>query len=369
MKNKFYVVFILVLTLIACNKDNIDQISPDHSELIKSKNGILIFTDQNHLNQTLSQVLQMSPNDRDTWEKKYKFKSAQSIFEDVVLANSEIDAYYESLPEEELDAIDLGTVPEYSELYYKYLNAGVIIDDNSNNEEDTYRLNLADQSFAPICNVNGMFMVGDTLYNIAPNKIKYWINGDVNNPTKLIGTSEETDEIKFIVRAPKLKGSIDNGDDLIMTYQDFNKRRIKFETWKFETWQHLGDGTVWQYKYDIRVVSRKKNWLGSWKYNNTDIHFKGKWNGEIKYYDPINLGARWHYFSGHYPSNYPNYFNVNYSNVQVAVGVSGSQTGTYGSTWNISMTNDAQIGDVSIYDIDWIAYGHEWTHVATVKSK
>ena len=373
--NKIFLLLIATaMMIISCNDQAIDDVEPSSKvlepKLVKSKNGILVFNDQTQLNETLNRLLQMTNNEINEWEKKHNFVSAQTIFENIVTADSEIDAYYESLTEEEQNALDKKTIIKHSDLFYKYLDDEMIVDYEQSDKEDTYRLNLADESYAPICNSRGIFMVGDTLFQIASNKIKYWVNGDVNQTARLINAEEETDEIKFIVRQARLKGSlIENQDYTRTTGYSGSKRKISFETFRFETWKHLGDGTVWQYKYDIKVVSRKKNWLGKWKYNNTDIHIRGNWSGEVKYYDPVYLNSRWLYFNSSWPANYPNWYNVNYSNVRFAVSINSGATGTYDSKWNLSLTNSEEIADISLTSVDWIAYGHEWHAKATVKTK
>ena len=248
--NKIFLLLIAIaMMIISCNDQAIDDVERSSKvlepKLVKSKNGILVFNDQTQLNETLNRLLQMTNNEINEWEKKHYFVSAQTIFENIVTADSEIDAYYESLTEEEQNALDKKIIKKHSDLFYKYLDDEVIVDYEQSNKEDTYRLNLADESYAPICNSRGIFMVGDTLFQIASNKIKYWVNGNVNQTARLINAEEETDEIKFIVRQANLKGSlIENQDYTRTTGYSGSKRKISFETFRFETWKHLGNGTV-----------------------------------------------------------------------------------------------------------------------------
>ena len=193
-------------------------------------------------------------------------------------------------------------------------------------------------------------------------EVKEWINGDINNLDKLIKTEKLTEDIKiWILQESGLKSTFNpNPITSGWTYKD-SKIRIKLDVY-FETWQYLGDGTIWKYKHYVNVKSQKRNWRGKWKYNTTDMFIKGKWDGRIDYEDPEYLYTRWKYFSATYhPSYYPSYYHIIASDFYSSISILYGIIGPYPTTWNILYTVNGErvrILNISIYHLNWEAIGH-----------
>lgn len=361
-KINFSVALITMTILNSCsNNDNMEVKPTKAQKEVKAINNVLVFENDAQLNKTIIELLDKSIEKRKQWEAKKGFTSIQTIFDDIVQSEEDMDNYYSSLSEEEQNALDKTKIDPHSKLYYKYLNKGVIkkvVDPEDQSE--SYDINLADPSLSLICNEKGAFAVGDTIFQITPEQIKYWPKGDLNNLDILYNATDETDQIKLIVKKqPTLKGSIGTRDGQ-WAYEDKRhpKRRIRVSV-TFTTWQYLGNGTVWKYKHNVSFRSEKKNWLGKWKLNETDMYLKGNWSGNLRYEDPIYLSTHSEYFSAKYPSSGTKHFRGNY--VRISPSIINGNLASFDSTWqiwyNINGTK-VRINDISITDLYWEVTGH-----------
>ena len=363
MKHKIVLLTISFLIVFSCEKN---EISDNHQKLklqdnIETINGVLIFKNSTILKQTLNVVLKMSFEEYNSWTRENNFISLQLIYHDIIKAEEIIDEPYESLSE--LERLNIDPPPEHSELYFKYLDEGLIKEVTDKEDGSIYyELNSSCPSLSPILNQQGIYVVGDTIIQCTSNSVKEWINGDVNNLDKLIKTEKLTEDIKiWILQESGLKSTFNpNPITSGWTYKD-SKIRIKLDVY-FETWQYLGDGTIWKYKHYVNVKSQKRNWRGKWKYNTTDMFIKGKWDGRIDYEDPEYLYTRWKYFSATYhPSYYPSYYHIIASDFYSSISILYGIIGPYPTTWNILYTVNGErvrILNISIYHLNWEAIGH-----------
>ncbi len=362
--NKYKLVFSIALMatviLNSCSNDDIMSVKPTEVQKeVKAINNILIFGNDAQLNKTLIELLDKSIEEQKQWGVEKGFTSMQTIFNDIVQDEEDLDNYYSSLSEAEQNSLDKTKIDPHSKLYYKYLDRGVIKKVISpEDQSESYDINLADPSLSLICNEKGAFAVGDTIFQITSEYIKYWTNGDFNNLDILYNATGETDQIKLIVKKQSvLKGSI--SPDLFSGWAYKGSIRRIGIFLSFTTWQYLGNGTIWKYKHNVSFKSEKKNWWGSWRLNVTDMYVKGNWSGNLRYENPINLNTQWEYFGARFPSSGTKYWRGNHVHISPSI-ITGS-LGSYDSTWQIwyySNGTKVRINDVSITDIYWEATGH-----------
>lgn len=353
----------------ACEKSDelIDQsVDEQQKEVLKpdvySENGFLIFSSQKSMEETLNLLGSMSEEERRSWEAKHNFTSQMSIFHDIIIAELRLDEPYENLSEEALKNVELPA--EHSEIYYKNLSKGIIREFTDTDQTETYDYNTCAPYFASILNEDGLFVIQDTMYQFAPTAIKQWNGCNIGDKEKLINTTSTTDNI--IVQMQLKSATVKYGS---YSYDSGGKRKIKIGI-NFNSWQYSADMKIWRYEHWVEVISKKKNWLGKWKYNWTDMYIKGNWDYEIEYLNPS--GIQFQYYSRNVGFvDYPNTYHVYASNYKSTCSIEYGSISPYGSVINIWHNNDAgdrcQIYDVELADFSWEVTGHVYVKATVDK--
>ena len=268
---------------------------------------------------------------------KTNFVSIQSKYWNLI--NEEIE-YDRKNEEAYMQGSDIFSTKEHSELYYKLLREEFIKE--SFDEEEgitTHDLNISSPFLASILNLEGVYMIADTIIQSTPTTLKYWINGDINNLSRLLNTDENSSDIQIFKLTSTKKSSFYPNPKQGPWANPTNdpKRKIKLYLY-FETWQYLGDGTIWRYQHYVNVKSEKKNWRGQWRSNWTIMYVKGSWSGDFQYTDPYNsLIIRNYDFSTVFPSNYPSTYNVYASNLYCSLSIINGSTSPHLATFGLAI--------------------------------
>ncbi len=350
-----------VLTIInGCQKDELvsqladEQLQEGFKPDVYAKNGFLVFQDSRKLNQTLNLLASMSEEERRNWEKRFFFTSQQTIFNDIVDAELRLDEPYETLSKEEL----LNAIPpaKHSENYYKYLNAGIIKEIIYSDGTESYDYSTRTPYLASILNEEGIFAVGDTMYQCTANAIKQWNKCDLNNKMKLMSSGENIDGIEINY---KLKGTtVKYGQ---FAYDSGRDRRIQIGI-NFNSWAYYGS-TIWRYEHWVEVISQKKNVWGTWKYNWTDMYLKGSWDYIVDFVspsDPYIVIQRYTDNVGAY--GYPNTYHIYASNLKSTYSIETGNIFPFGSVfdfWHYDVNGDlGKIDAFGLTHFDWEVTGH-----------
>lgn len=157
--------------------------SNEQSDLksVRFENGILVFKDEIHLQESLIELSQMTRENRESWEQSIGFKSLQTLFLEITdYENKLIDEYFKDVdPNLSLaDYQTLGLVYEYSERYKQYEDLGVFetILESDGSVGKNYTIDDVDAQF--ICGLNKSVKVGDELWTYSKKSVlKYDQNG------------------------------------------------------------------------------------------------------------------------------------------------------------------------------------------------
>lgn len=188
----------------ACEKsdDLIDKrIDAQSQKTVKpdvySKNGFLIFLNQKSMEETLNTLEGMSEEERRFWEKENNFTSQMSMFHDIIIAELKLDEPYENLSEEELKNVELP--PLHSDAYYNSLQKGFIKKIHYSDGTELYDYSTCAPFLTSILNEDGIFVIGDTMYQFTQYATKTWSDCDINNKNKLISTNSSIDNITLSI--------------------------------------------------------------------------------------------------------------------------------------------------------------------------
>lgn len=151
--------------------------------------GILTFKDANAFNKLAEELSKKDIGYIRTWEKGLGFKSAASIYEDVI---EEEDKFLEAMVKKygensEVTRKEIG----FSELTQKYLDKGTL----SANEEGILNINVMIPLLAPLVDADGLVRVGNEIRQYKYNFLKIILDADYNKISSLGGFKESTDNI------------------------------------------------------------------------------------------------------------------------------------------------------------------------------
>ncbi len=175
MRKYLFFLAIFSITLTSCNKN--EEPLPITSEAVismpdyKVRDGFLIFSNKESFVKTTRFIGNLSDTERQQWESKIGFQSQHSMF--MKLVDEEL--IKDSLNRIKYAGKDLSKADKrdyHSEYYYEMLAKGVIklFDEGTPNEYWDY--SVYDRSSTSFINENGLFAIGDTLYQIINQKIK-----------------------------------------------------------------------------------------------------------------------------------------------------------------------------------------------------
>lgn len=317
----------IVLTIFnGCQKEenvlNEELKQGDFKPDVYGEKGFLVFKDSKVFGNILEQLSNMTEADRRNWEKKNYFVSQQTIFNDIVDAELQLDDNYLKMTNEELKNVI--TPVKHSEIYYKYLNSGIIKEFQIEDGTQIYDYSTCAPYFASILNRDGIFVICDTMYQFARNVSKQWINCDIDNEKILLNAEES---LEGITVSYDLKSSTVNYGN--WEYDSGNDRRIRIGI-NFNSFQYYADGTVWNYTHWVEVQSQKKNFWGNWVYNTTTMYITGIWDYSITYGNQYYPEGEFQNTTGYY--DYPNPRVVSASNYKSSCSISTGNIYPFNST-------------------------------------
>ena len=215
MNNRFgyFLIALVALTLLfpACQPENqgivtqptqkelepatpVDPFSTDWQSRTKVQQGVLIFENEQDFRNAAAYLHRIGFEEAKSWGESKGFLSQQTMYDAVITAEElNTDKYYapyDHLNEEELIALNLPK-PKHTSEYLELLRKDLIHVDADTDEEHLYSLKLVDASVAPVLNENGLVKVGNILIHYSQNKIKRWIDGELENSDILVLADED----------------------------------------------------------------------------------------------------------------------------------------------------------------------------------
>lgn len=165
-------VICLIYAISACSnmieEDNlpVGEFSPDQQE-ISFKNGMMILKSSNTLTQILQKKLSYT---------NVAFTSQQDILDKLTLEEQNHALFLRNLSDS-----DYAIAKKHSDLYYTLLQKEFIKIDKFTDGSELYSLNVAMPNYGKVLNLDGFFAIQDTIYQITPNMLKIWVNGNLND--------------------------------------------------------------------------------------------------------------------------------------------------------------------------------------------
>jgi hypothetical protein len=282
------VLIISVSTVLfsSCEKQKMDEGICIDNELNKPsfivQDGILMFKSTDSFFETLGSISNLSDEDRRKWEEKVGFLSQRRIINQIIDEEAKLDIINEARYAGKENP-DYSNVILHTDIYYRYLDKGVIklIDEGTENEYWDYA--VINRCYVDFINEDGLYAIGNTLYQITESMVKSMKNIDFPKKSLLMQASA-TDEVNNITilldkndkTYPGCPGLITQG------WTSSSDKRIKIELF-LDVYYFVPASSSYSFFHEVYVQCQEKNWLGNWKYKIADIDVDGSWQIELFY--------------------------------------------------------------------------------------
>ena len=291
---------ILIFSSISCKKNN-EEIHVNVKEGFIVKNGIISFESKDLMLKTIYNIANLTEKDRAKWEIEHGFISQrriiQNIIKDEVLQDSLDMKKYAGISVDKINKSD-----NHSLSYKNALSKGIIKLINEGTSEEYWDYNIYDHRYIDYINEDGLFAIGDTLYQVTNNSLKGMKTNNYSNAHLLIEASkpDEKNNIFFIFKLSSLKASSPGPIGTDWGYSSTRKNRLNL-TINLSIYNILYGGNnncSFNLINDVYVQCQYRNWLGNWKYDDaeTDLTITGSWTISCFYYPQ--------YYSGSFSSFY-----------------------------------------------------------------
>jgi len=285
------------VSLQSCKKNEMETpINNEDSTKVgfSVKNGFLVFESAASFVETTDAIANLSDAERLEWETKIGFCSQRRIVSTVIIDEIILDNQNE-IKYAGVDISELNKADFHAGSYKNALAKGVIkiIDEGTDDEYWDYA--IFNRGFVDFINEDGLFAVGDTLYQVTATALKAMKPADFSNTAKLINATEpdENNHIYFIHEQSYLKGTspglITNG--WTASGDGIGDKRIKLEIYLGVRY-YIVSNRQYQFYHDVYVQCQQKKLFGGWTYIFTNITVNGTWNVSIYYY-PQYYGNSW----------------------------------------------------------------------------
>ncbi|MBI9069054.1 MAG: hypothetical protein JEZ09_17285 [Salinivirgaceae bacterium] len=171
------------------------------------KESYLHFASMKALVNSLNEISDQSDLERAVWEESIGFKSQRSIINEII----EQEDIYDKICESKYEGVDIKDLDEsnfHSDIYNNYLKKGVIKIMNEGTENEYWDYAVFNRGFVDFINEDGMYAVGDTLYQVTDKYIKALKDSDFSKIELLKNATEndESNHIYIIHNESSLKG-------------------------------------------------------------------------------------------------------------------------------------------------------------------
>jgi hypothetical protein len=281
-KKILYVLILpVIITLTSCESEPValtsapTSITPEFAV----KDGILVFETYESYLSVINTIAQLPDKERENWEKSNGFLSQSRIMNTIITKEAEFDSIAEILyAGTKLE--DINKDEMHCKEYKDALNSGIIKLIHKNTEDEYWDLSLFSRSFANYVNSQGLYAIGDTLFHVSENSIRYVISKNISEDRQLFDNNDNSNVTRIItiVQNSDLKSA---SPGLISSNWKYNgKKRLNMQV-DLRVYQTVRGTYKWTYYvfHDVYSAVQYKNFWGNWKYetDKTYLTVNGEW--------------------------------------------------------------------------------------------
>jgi len=295
MKKIIILSFLYALT-ISCEKEQSDSYvkSTIESKELSVINGYLVFSNNESFLKTTDYIANLSDNEREKWESEIGFKSQRRIVSNIITQECVKDSINVSKSmyssDLKLDAKEL-----HSEAYWTALKDGVIRVIDEGTEDEYWDFSLFNRGFIDFVNKDGLFAIGDTLYQVTDKLLKAMKPANVHKPDLLMAatSADEKNNIYILHQESNFKATspgLIESNWVSSGGGKMGEKRIRIGIYLAVRSYIISSG--YDFYHDVYVQCQERNFWHTWKYQFTDINVNGSWLVSVFYY-PQRYGNSW----------------------------------------------------------------------------
>lgn len=296
IKNNFiYTIFVsmMFISLSSCEKETTNDENNNQyviNEDVEVINGYLAFKSKESYIAITDSISYFSDTERAEWEESIGFESQRNIVTNVIQEEMKADSINE-LKYKNVDISNIDINDTYSEAYKTALEKGIIKLIDPGTEDEYWDYAVFNKTYIDFINEDGLFAIGDTLYQVTNTCLKIMKNADLNNPQALLNANEPTGDIEFEYFSNTKNLKATSPGMLTCDWVTSGKKRIKLEVYLAVRYYTSGS-MAYEFYHDCYVQCMEKNWLGKWKYHVANTTVTGEWVLHV-YYKPQEYESSW----------------------------------------------------------------------------
>ncbi len=293
-------IFLTVFFIKSCEKQIIEkeEINQEENKMgLHTTDGYLVFESIESFINTTDKIANLNNTERAKWERKIGFKSQRRIINTIIEEETKIDQINElKYSKKDFELNEVNKI--HSDAYNKYLKKGVIKIIEKGTVDEYWDYAVFNRGFVDFINEDGLFAIGDTLYQATSNALKAMKNVSFKKANRLIAAKEpdEKNNIFFLHHESKLKATSPGLIQSSWVNSGGGKKgekRIKIGIY-LDVKTYLTSNKTYHFYHDVYVQCQERNWLRRWKYKYTEIWVDGSWIIEVYKY-PEQYGNSWSY--------------------------------------------------------------------------
>lgn len=282
LKLPFIIVTIVTIIFSSCEKQI--EVQPEvQIEVTNNEfsviDGYLSFNSNESFIETVNSISSHTLIERAAWEKKMGFLSQRTIVNTIIKDQNELDKVneikYAGKKLEEIDRYELNPGS-----YHKYLKKGVIKVINEGTKDEFWEIASFKPGLTSFLNEDGLFAIGDTLYQVTNNAVKALKDKNFSKNAELLKNATETDEANNIYILESKSESKYNTPGWIQSEWDedyWMGERLRISIYlDVYTFNHVL--SEWYYWHSFNIQYQIRNWLFIWRYRDTELDVIGWWD-------------------------------------------------------------------------------------------
>lgn len=263
---------------------------------VSVENEMLSFETYDDFQEFSTAVQEATPAAVKAWEESIGFRSQRTRFFTIVENESNLDAYFESLPADEQQQV-LNGPEQHSDAYTAGIDEGFIVA-SDDPEAAAYDYAICLPAYAGVVNDQGFVRIENKIYQVTSSAIKIILDGDYGKMSLLNDLNSDLAEengaiIVNIHTAAKATGSGPLHTNFSSWIPDWhytgNKTRLKAwvegYSYPYGKPYYSDCAQFLQCTFQLRTEAQKKNFWGKWVFNNyypTFIVQNGNWSYSYK---------------------------------------------------------------------------------------
>jgi hypothetical protein len=281
---------LLFLIFISCER--IESENP-HKSTASTKtefsviNGYLVFESKASFLKTSDRIANLSDKEREKWENKIGFYSQRRMIMDII----EDELIQDKINEVRFSDVDINLLNKddlHSDAYKNALAKGVIKVIKEGTEDEYWDFTVFNRGFVDFINEDGLFAIGDTLYQVTNSYLKAMKPADISSPDTLLQTKvdDQNNNIVFCNMESKLKASSPGLIESNWVADGSGKKgekRIKVGIYLAVQHYIISDRS-YDFLHNVYVQCQERNFWRKWKYKGSEVWINGSWTVSVYYF-------------------------------------------------------------------------------------